>query len=289
MIDLHTHSNASDGQYSPNELVKKAKKCGLSLIALTDHDTTDGLNEAETSAKIENIKLLKGIELNIDWPFGEFHLLGLGFRKISDSLRTLCDELQKNRENRNFAILEKLNENGFNLSYDEIKNIFPFSKIGRPHIAAYLVEKKIVRNRQDAFQKYLGQGRSCYVRLKGANLNEAVQAILDSDGAPVIAHPLSLYLSWGKIGDALKNIFEQGVVGLEAFHPSARLGECKRLESLARNIGFFITAGSDFHGEKVRADRRLGHTAGDEKIDDSFYTEKLKSFLEKNVINVIHR
>lgn len=279
MIDLHTHTTASDGQYSPKSLIEKAKKSGLSLIAITDHNTTQGFSEAEIATKEEDITLVKGVELNIEWATGEFHLLALGIKNVSPALKEICAHLEKSRIERNKIIVQKLNENGVDISYEELVKSFPFSQIGRPHIASFLVEKKVVRTRQQAFQKYLGSGRPCFEKMTGANLDEAVQAIVDSNAAPVIAHPLSLYVSWGKMEEVLKNIFERGVAGLEAFHPGARNGACNRLEKLARSIGFFITAGSDFHGEKVRSDRKLGHTSGNKKIEDTFYTDELLPYL----------
>jgi predicted metal-dependent phosphoesterase TrpH len=275
MIDLHTHTQASDGQYSPSDLIQKAADKGISVLAITDHDTVSGLEEGAEAASRAGIVFVRGIELNIQWPTGEFHLLGLGLARISPSLEEIIERLQKNRELRNLAMIDKMRADGIDASYEELSTLYPGRTIGRPHFAAYLVEKKIVRNRQQAFEKYLGKGRKWYVDRAGANLDEAVLAITESGGVPVIAHPLSLYLSWGKMDSVLDDIHGRGVEGLEAFHPGAREVDCDRLEKLGRAHGFFITAGSDFHGEKVRADRKIGHTCGDRKIDDSFYYDEL--------------
>ena len=161
---------------------------------------------------------------------------------------------------------------------EEIKNDFPNTVIGRPHIAAELVKKKIVKNSQQAFNKYLAKGKPWYASRIGLNLDEAIVAIKESDGIPVIAHPMSLYISWGKLPETLQDFYERGVCGLEAFHPGARVTECLRLEELARKIGYFVTAGSDFHGEKIRSDRKLGFTCGGKKIDDKYYFEELAKF-----------
>lgn len=281
MIDLHIHTNASDGQYSPAELVRKAAEKGVSVLAVTDHDTVAGLSEAAASAEKADMTFVPGIELNIEWPTGEFHLLGLGIRNISPSLREIITALQKNREERNFGMIAKMREDGIDASYEELQALFPDRPIGRPHFAAYLVEKNLVRNRQQAFDKYLAKGRKWYVDRDGANLDESVQAIVDSGGVPVIAHPLSLYLSWGRMDDVLENIHGRGVEGLEAYHPGAREVDCERLEKLARAHNFFVTAGSDFHGEKIRADRKIGHTCGGRKIDDRFYYDELLPHLSR--------
>ncbi len=147
--------------------------------------------------------------------------------------------------------------------------------LGRPHIAAYMLQKKIVKTRQKAFDKYLSKGAPFYVDFEGAGLEEAVKAVLDSCGQPVLAHPLSLYVGWGKIQGVLRQIKDAGVAGLEAWHPGAKENDCRRLESLAREMGFFVTAGSDYHGPNVRGDRKLGRTAGGYKIDEKYYYEEL--------------
>ena len=278
MIDLHVHTTASDGQYSPTEIIQKAAEKNIKAIAITDHDTISGLKEAEAEAKNHDLIFIPGVELNINFPVGEFHLLGLGFKKISDSLSNLLNFLQENRDTRNLTMIQKMQADGVDISLEEIKNDFPNTVIGRPHIAAELVKKKIVKNSQQAFNKYLAKGKPWYASRIGLNLDEAIVAIKESEGIPVIAHPMSLYISWGKLPETLQDFYERGVCGLEAFHPGARVTECLRLEELARKIGYFVTAGSDFHGEKIRSDRKLGFTCGEKKIDDKYYFEELAKF-----------
>ena len=280
MIDLHTHSNCSDGDLSPEDLVEYAFSKKISVLALTDHDTISGLDRAEKACKEKEIEFVKGIELGIEWPSGEFHLLGYGLSNISESLRELISTLQKNREERNLRIIEKLKDININTSLEELYEIFNTKNICRPHIADFLVQKKKVKNRQKAFDLFLAKGRPIYEKKVGMNLDVAIQAIKDSGGIPVLAHPLSLYVSWGKIEGVLQDLYERGICGLEAWHSGVRLSEAKRLEELARKLGFFVTAGSDFHGEKVRADRKIGHTAGGIKIDERFWSFELKPALK---------
>lgn len=288
MIDLHTHSSASDGLFSPAELVSYAQGKGLSLLALTDHDTVSGLPEAEKAAAESGMAFVSGIELNIERSRGEFHLLGYGIPATSVNsqgistarLEAVINSLQKGREERNRAILQKMSDDGFPVSYDDVLEKYGNGCIGRPHIAAYLVEKKICRTRQQAFDKFLGSGRPYYTDRTAASLSDAVAAVKASGGIPVIAHPLSLYVSWSKMEGTLREVADAGVQGLEAWHPGVRVGEAERLEALARTLGLFVTAGSDFHGEKIRADRRIGHTAGLLKIDDRFWTDELKPALD---------
>ena len=278
MIDLHVHTTASDGQYTPAQIIEKAAEKNITAIAITDHDTVAGLEEGAAAAKEYGITFVPGVELNISYTTGEFHLLGLGFKQISPSLTEILDNLVKNRELRNVQIIEKMREAGVDITLEEMIADFPDTVLGRPHFAAELVKKKVVKTRQQAFDRFLAKGRPWYVARVGSNLDEAIIAIKESGGVPVIAHPMSLYLSWGKLPDALQNFYDRGVMGLEAFHPGARVTECLRLEELAGKIGYFVTAGSDFHGEKIRGDRKLGYTCGGRKIEDEVW-EKIKRII----------
>lgn len=282
MIDLHVHTTASDGQYTPTQIIEMAAQKEFKAIAITDHDTLAGIPEAKIAAEKYKITLISGTELNINTKRGEFHLLGLGIKNESSSIKMLLEDLQKNRVLRNEQIIEKMRNAGIDITLEEVQNKFPNTEIGRPHLAKMLVEKKVVKNHQQAFDKYLGQGRPFFVQRVGANLDEAIIAIRESGGVPVLAHPMSLYISWGKLPDVLQDYFERGIAGLEAYHPGAKMGDCIRLEELGRKIGYFITAASDFHGEKIRADRKLGHTTGNKKIDDKFYFEELLPAMKKS-------
>lgn len=275
MIDLHTHTKNSDGNLTSRELVFYAAEKGIRVLAITDHDTTDGLSEGQKAAKKVGIVFVPGVELNISWPTGEFHLLGLGLKETSSELNAIIQNLKQDRKNRNSKIIEMLQQDGFPISEKELREMFPDSNLGRPHIASFLVSKKICKNTQQAFDKYLGKQRPYYVNREGADLDLAIQAIKTSGGVPVLAHPLSLYISYGKIEPVLINLKERGIQGLEAFHPGARKTDALRLEELARKIGFFVTGGSDFHGEKIHIGRKIGHACGGEKIPERLWFQEL--------------
>lgn len=282
MIDLHAHSTASDGSLSPSELVSYAASKGITVLALTDHDTLDGLAEADNACKLAGITFVPGVELNISWPTGEFHLLGLSLQSIAPSLTALLKDLQESRDERNRKIVETMNNDGIPVTFEALSKHYDTKSLGRPHIADFLVKNKIVKTAQQAFDRFLGKGRPYYVGRQGLDLDDAIRSIIDCGGIPVLAHPMSLYVSWGKIEPVLIDLYERGIKGLEAWHPGARVAECSRLEEMGKKIGFFITAGSDFHGEKVRKDRKIGHTAGMKKIEDRFWTEELKPALNSN-------
>jgi len=268
MIDLHTHSTASDGSFSPGALIAEAAKCGLSAIALTDHDTIGGIKEAAKAAKENGIRFIPGIELEIAWNRdGEFHLLALGLGKLKDEFNTALEELARRRLERNLEIVGKMNKAGIEVSYEEVQALG--HSIGRPHFAAFLVKRKIVKNSRQAFDCYLGKGKPFYIPKEGLEFELALEIIHGSGGIAVLAHPMSLYIAWGKLPDIIKNFKEKGLDGIEAWHPSAKVSSCKRLEELGRKLGLYVTAGSDFHGE-VRKDRKLGFTAGKRKISESF-------------------
>lgn len=279
MIDLHVHTTASDGQYTPAQIIQKAADKNIKVIAITDHDTTAGLEEAKRAGAELGVTVVPGIEINITFPTGEFHLLGLGLKEPSKSLNIIVKNVIKNRFERNSMIIQKMNEDGVDITLEELEADFPGTVLGRPHFAAELVKHGVVKTRQQAFDQYLARGRKWYVPRVCTNLDEAIVAIRESGGVPVIAHPMSLYLSWGRLPEFLTDCYEKGVVGIEAFHPGARVTECLRLEELGRKIGFVITAGSDFHGEKIRSYRRLGHTCGGKKIEDKYYFEELLKVL----------
>ncbi len=279
MIDLHTHSTASDGTFTPSELVKYAAEKKIKVLALTDHDVTDGLEEAQHEAENQGIIFIPGIEINIAWPTGEFHLLGLGLKNVSPELKELIDFLREGRIQRNIQMIEKLQQQGIDITMEELQQRFSTTTLGRPHFAQLLVEKGIIKVRQQAFDRFFAKGRPCFVDRAGASLSEAVKAIKTSGGIPVQAHPLSMYVSWGKLEDKIIEIQQTGVQGLEAWHPGARISEAERLEEMAHKLGMIATAGSDFHGQKVRADRHIGETAGAKKIDDRFWEQELKPAL----------
>jgi len=275
MIDLHTHSTASDGSYSPTALMAEAAKRGLDAIALTDHDTIAGLPEAALAAAERDIRFIPGVELEIAWnQGGEFHLLGLGINSPTPAFIAAIEELTRRRLQRNLEIIEKMNKAGIGVSYDEVVAIAGGLKadghsIGRPHFAAFLAKRKIVKNQEQAFRRYLGKGKPFYIPKTGLEFVKAVEVIKESGGITVLAHPMSLYTAWGRLPGLIKNLKEKGLDGLEAWHPNAKVTECKRLEELGKKLGLYVTAGSDFHGEG-RPNRKLGITAGGKKIEESF-------------------
>lgn len=267
---MHTHSSASDGDLSPAELITAAAEAGLSAIALTDHDTIKGLKSAEETAANHSIRLIPGIELEIARPafHGEFHLLGLGLTRPSPGFLTAVDSLARSRETRNREILDRLHVLGIHADYEEVRSFSGGGSIGRPHFASLLVSRGLVKNHEQAFARYLGRGKPLFVPKTALEFDRAVALIKESGGIVVLAHPMSLYIAWGRLPDFVRDLRDRGLDGLEAWHPTAKSRSCKRLEALGRSLGLYVTEGSDFHGT-ARPDRKLGHSTGDRKIADS--------------------
>jgi len=272
LVDLHTHSSASDGELAPAALIEKARALGLSTIALTDHDTVAGIVEARSAAAQAGIEFIPGIEIEIDFEPGEFHLLGYGIDPDSGPLLEATKRLAMARHERNTAILERIAGAGLPLDTAKITALSRNSYIGRPHLADLLVEARCARNRQDAFDKYLGKGRPFYIKKSCLPLEEALSVIRAAGGISVIAHPYSLFVSKAMLGTLFSQWKEMGIGGLEAYHPTAKYGQCVILERMARERGMFVTAGSDFHG-KARPECGLGRTAGNMPIDRRFRDE----------------
>jgi len=298
MVDLHTHSNFSDGDLSPEKLINEAFNQGLSAVALTDHDTINGLEIAKNAAiqLVNNLPencgkkffFVPGIEININWtgiksgvsktvpglgPGGEFHLLGLGIKKPSVAFISAVDKLASRRRARNREILERMIELSLippgdrESAWKELSVLSSGNSLGRPHFAVFLIKKKIVKNINQAFNRYLGVGKPLYVPKVGLFFDEAVSLICESGGIPVLAHPFSLYVAWGRLPDLVKKLKEMGLMGLEAWHPIAKNSSCRRLEIMAHSLGLYVTEGSDFHGA-YRPDSRLGYSNKGRKIND---------------------
>ncbi|MDR2588187.1 MAG: PHP domain-containing protein [Spirochaetales bacterium] len=271
MVDLHSHSTESDGALSPRELMFAAREAGLSAIALTDHDTLAGLEEAEAAAKEAGLRFIPGIEMDIAYRGGEFHLLGLGIYGWRESgLAQTLALLQADRTRRNKTILAAMNADGVSADYAEVEAFAGGDIVGRPHFARLLVARGRVRDTEEAFQRYLKPGMPYYARRSGLCAEEAAALIHEAGGRAVSAHPLSLRLGWSAFEEKLAALKAGGIDGIEAWHSNAQKSECRRFEVIARELGMLTSAGSDFHGGHLPG-RKLGRVCeGTIPIDDCF-------------------
>lgn len=259
MTDLHSHSTASDGIFSPTDLVNFAAQQGVRVLALTDHDTVGGIAEAQAAAEAAKITLIPGIELEIESQTGTFHLLGLGLGPDISQLEDLIRASIDDRFDRNSLIVKKMNRLGIEGSLDDIVRVTGAEVLGRPHFASFLVARGHATDVQNAFDVYLGHGKPLYEARSGIDLDDAVAAIRSCGGLSIVAHPVSLRLSWTGLAKFADECVARGVDGLEAYHPSVSWREAKRLVEIAESRGLVYSGGSDFHRPDDRG-RKIGRT-----------------------------
>jgi 3',5'-nucleoside bisphosphate phosphatase len=267
--DIHCHSSFSDGILMPEELLHLAKDVGLQGLSITDHDTIDAYSkELFSLARSLEIELLPGVEISSEWKDQSVHILGYGVDLNSELFQEMLREIQRRRQKRNREILAKLAEKGMEireedlLAYAEKCNKGRLSSVGRPHIAALLQEKGYVSSYMDAFRLYLKDGGSCYVPACKFSSKEIIEKIQEAKGKAILAHPHQI--SCQKI---LKSLLELNFDGLEGRYPRILLSEEKKWISLAKEKGWILTAGSDFHGPE-RGHVSLGCCSVDKAVFD---------------------
>jgi len=279
VVDLHTHSTASDGTLSPSELVYLAKKTGLEALALTDHDTLKGLKSAWQTASEEGLPFLCGVEISIKYQRkGHFHLLGYFLTPEVPEIENTLQKLHEAREKRNEKIIKKLQEMGIDITMEELREIAK-GEIGRPHIANLLVKKGVVKDFNQAFEKYLKKGAPAYVPKALLSPEEGIKIIFKAKGIPVLAHPVTLQQTEEELENYLKELKELGLAGIEAYYTEHTRGFTNFLLSLAKKLDLLVTGGSDFHGEN-KPDIKLGRGFGDLDVPFECF-ENLKNSLEK--------
>jgi 3',5'-nucleoside bisphosphate phosphatase len=247
-IDLHVHSTASDGTYTPSELVDLAKNKGLVAFALTDHDTVNGLNEAFKQGKKQNVKVIPGIEISAQFNNSDIHILGLNMDYEHEEFISAVLDCSKSRDIRNDKIIELMKQDGINISKEGLIKQFGEVSITRAHFARFLVENGYVPHKDMAFAMYLNKGKKYYIPRQYVTPLKAIDMIKNAKGHPVLAHPL-LY----KLGkDRLLSLFDYlksiGMEGIEAIYSLNTPSDDVWLKKMADNYGYFVTGGSDFHG-----------------------------------------
>ncbi len=248
-IDLHTHSTASDGIYSPTELLHRAKAIGLRVLALTDHDNTGGLDEAAKIAAQLDIDFIPGIEINTDVNGGEVHVLGYFVEYQRPAFQAILTVLRDARERRGQRMVELLNEEGVHVAWERVREIAEGS-VGRPHVAKALLEAGYVKIIGEAFDKYIGTGKPAYVPRYKLTPEDAVRLIVSVNGLPVIAHPIELP-GLTELHNWLPNLCKAGMVGLETYYGPYTTENEQALQSLAQQYQLVATGGTDFHGPGI--------------------------------------
>jgi len=268
-VDLHLHTTYSDGSFTPEELIKNAKKIGYSAIAITDHDTIKGLKPALKTARKYNLEVVPGIEFNTSFNKNDIHILGYYININNNCLKNLLSKIRKERRERIKKMVRLLKElYGYDISFSEIKNISENNIIGRAHIARLLTEKKYVSSWEKVFNKYIKKGRPAYVDRTKITPFKAIDIIKKAGGIPVIAHPGLI-----ENNPIVKQIINYGIAGLEVYYLEHSKEQTQYYKNLAQNNELLITGGSDCHGPKNKDGIRLGKM----RLDYS-YLENLKKY-----------
>ncbi|MBU1712730.1 MAG: PHP domain-containing protein [Proteobacteria bacterium] len=282
-IDLHIHSTASDGTYSPKEILALAKRLNLAAIAITDHDTINGSKEAIVAGIPPDLRLLTGVEISAAPPSsffcsGSFHILGYSFRLDDPLLNQTLSKLQLARENRNPKIVRLLNNLGMNISIQEVLELAGDGQTGRPHIARLMLEKGFVESIDEAFDKYLGKGKPAYVDKYRIESGKVIEIIIGAGGIPVLAHPALIEISnGGKFEELIVKLKEMGLKGIEAYYPEHSKEQVSYYLRLAKKHKLLITGGTDFHGS-LKPDVNMGSGRGDFHVPYYLYEDLIKDF-----------
>ncbi|HJU82260.1 MAG TPA: PHP domain-containing protein [Acidimicrobiia bacterium] len=249
MIDLHSHSNASDGSDDPATLVQRAAAAGVSTLALTDHDTQSGVPAAVAEASRLGIELIPGTELSLAWEGGAMHLVVLFLPPGVGPLQDRLAEIRVARNARNNEILEMLGSLGLPVGTDEVATVAGGESVGRPHIAAAMVGRGYVESIAEAFDLYLGWGRPAYRPRWRLAPEEGIRLALESGGVPVLAHPHTLGLNNSEeVSSTLRRLREAGLRAMECYCPLYSPIEREGYAALAARFGLLPSGGSDYHG-----------------------------------------
>ena len=275
-VDLHLHTTASDGVMTPTEIVKYAKAKGLRAIAITDHDTIEGLEEGLAEAGKIDLEVIPGIEISAEHSSGSMHLLGYFIDIYHPLFHERLGYLQKARGERNPKMVEKLNQLGIEITYEEVLKASGGGQVGRPHFAQVLMEKKYVRNFQEAFERFLKKGAPAYVDKLRFTPKEALHFINEAKGVAVLGHPNTLGMNgYSELENLLLKLIGNGLRGIEVYYPEHSPLEIAQYKNLAERYGLLMTGGTDYHGiEKNGLD--IGVGKGDMKLPYSI-VENLKA------------
>lgn len=264
MIDLHSHTTCSDGTFSPIELIQEAYRVGVDTIAITDHDTVDGVEDAINEGQKLNITVIPGLEFSVTYNGGKLHMLGYFINHKDEKLCKTLQTLKEKRNQRNELICEKLQSNNINITINDV-NKFADGTVGRPHIAMALIEKGCAASVKECFDKYFRNGQAGYVSAPRINEEEAIHAIHDAGGIAVLAHPYQLNLNNEELETKVKSLKGKGLDGIECYYSKHSNEQTAFYEELSVKYDLKRTGGSDFHGS-VKPDIALGVGLGTLKI-----------------------
>ncbi len=248
IVDLHTHTEKSDGTFTPTELVNHALEVGLKAIAISDHDTTAGIAEALEAAKDTSLEVIPAIELSTEWNKKDIHIVGLYIDYNGRYFQKYLEEFIASRDRRNKKMCALLTSRGIPIDYDLLCKKYEGSVITRAHYATYMMEEGFVSSRVEAFDRYIGNHAPCYIPRDKITPVDAIRLIKKAHGVPVLAHPILYRLSDQVLDDLVGTLKEAGLVGIEALYSTYNSSEERQIKYLAKKYDLLISGGSDFHG-----------------------------------------
>ena len=253
-IDLHAHTAKSDGSYTPTELVDYAIEKDLAAVAITDHDSTEGLDEALSHAEalrqkgLPSIEVIPGIEFSTKYEKQDVHVVGLYISYDSDVFKEALENFVDSRTSRNRKMCKNLQEAGIDISYEKLQAMYPGAVITRAHYASFLCEYGYVKSRQDAFARYLGDHTKYFVPREKVTPTQAVALILQSGGVPILAHPPLYHMGDERLDRLVSSLKTEGLMGIEAFYSTYTNQDVRDMLRLAEKYDLLLSGGSDFHG-----------------------------------------
>lgn len=252
-VDLHIHTTASDGAYTPSQVVEEAKRLGFIAIGITDHDTMDGVEEAIALGEKVGLEVIPGIELNTDYHDREVHILGYYPDHHSQEFQGILEELRDARTNRIKQMVANLNQLGYKISYERVQEIAGEGSIGRPHLAKAILEAGYAKEWSEVFERLIGSECPAYVPRTKLTPREAVELILKVGGVPVLAHP-----GLNNLDEMIPDLVDAGLLGIEVFHYDHTAEQVAHYLQVAAEYQLIVTGGSDCHGPGVKSGVRLG-------------------------------
>ncbi len=271
-VDLHLHSNISDGEDTPERVVALAAKADLTHCALMDHDTLDGIDRARSAAIDLGIGFIPGTELSVDHGETKIHMLVYFLEPADGPLQSHLAGLREGRTERNLQIVENLNQLGLEISIEDVQRHAAGPSVGRPHIADALVERGYIASRDEAFIELLHDGGAAYVERERLSAGNAIGLARDSGAVPVIAHPVTMRLNRDGYARVFRELAEIGLGGIEAYHPMHDIELRKHIAGIADDLGIAATGGSDYHGATKRS-TGVGIGTGDLRVPESSVEE----------------
>ncbi|HOP64168.1 MAG TPA: PHP domain-containing protein [Spirochaetota bacterium] len=270
-IDLHCHTTASDGIRTPSGLIDYAVENGVNVLAITDHDTINGLEEAINYTSGKDFHFIPGIEFSIAFHGGSFHLVGLFINHLYEPILKKTAHLQEVRDNRIYRIIDDLSSHGISIPVEEVQNESNGGAMGRPHVARVLIKHGYASTLNEIFRNYLVKGKPGYVPKERIELDEAISLIKGAGGIPIVAHPVSLnYKDFNDFEAMLKGFIDAGVEGIEVYSSMHRPVEVDFFMGLVKKYNLVASGGSDYHGDK---DEKIGFYLPSKPIPFEIYEQ----------------